>query len=103
MGARQKILFTVVLALALGLVGYTLLGPGGGKRDQLEGELAALQAQNAKLREQNRRLALEVEALKTRLDYQEKVTREELGLVKPDEVIVRMPSTVDGGDPGKTH
>lgn len=91
MATREKIGIAVVLAVALGLVGYTLLGPGGGKRVQLSQELATLQAQNLKLLETNKRLTLEIEALKTRRDYQEKVVREELGLVRADEILVHLP------------
>jgi cell division protein FtsB len=89
---REKIGIAVILAVALGLVGYTLLGPGGGKRVQLRQELATMQGQNLKLIETNKRLALEIEALKTRRDYQEKVVREELGLVRPDEIFVHLPN-----------
>lgn len=99
MGLREKILFALTVALAVALVGYTLLGPGGGKRAQLKAELEKLQDDNHRLSEQIHRLKLEVDALKNRPDYQEKVVREELGLVRPDEVIVRLPAPVDGGSP----
>ncbi len=99
MGLKEKILFALALALAVALVGYTLLGPGGGKRAQLADELERLQADNRRLAEEIHRLKIEVEALKNRPDYQEKVAREELGLVRPDEVIVRLPEPVDGGTP----
>ena len=100
MGTRNKILLTLALAFALGLAGYTLLGPGDGKRAQLQSELARLQAENRKLADENRRLAHEVEALLNRQDFQEKVAREDLGLVKADEVIVRLPERPDAGQPG---
>ena len=97
MGVREKILFALAVALALALVGYTLLGPGGGKQAQLKAELDQLRANNQRLEQVIARLKLEVEALKSRRDYQEKVAREELGLVRPDEVIVRLPQQPDGG------
>ena len=97
MGLREKILFALTVALAIALVGYTLLGPGGGKHAQLEGELDQLKEDNRRLTEAIHRLTLQVEALKSRPDYQEKVAREELGLVRPDEVIVRLPAQPDGG------
>ena len=99
MGLKEKILFALTVALAVALVGYTLLGPGGGKRAQLKADLERLQEGNRQLAEEIKRLKLEVDALKNRTDYQEKVVREELGLVRPDEVIVRLPAPVDGGSP----
>jgi cell division protein FtsB len=99
LGTREKILFTVALALALGLAGYGLLGPGSGKRAQLAAELERLQRENRELAAENRRLALEVEALQHRRDYQEKVIREELGLLRPDEVIIQLSENTDGGQP----
>jgi len=97
LGARAKIVFVLSLALALGLLAFSLLGPGGGAQVELRGELDRLVTENARLREQNRRLALEVDALKNRPDYLEKVARDELGLVKPDELIFQLQSTPDAG------
>ena len=99
MGTREKIIFTLALALALGLFGYSLLGPQGGKQAQLQAELTRLIEENQRLVEENRRLGLEVGALKTRRDYLEKVARDELGLVKPDEFIFHLPGEPDGGRP----
>jgi cell division protein FtsB len=100
LGARAKIVFVLCLALALGLLAFSLLGPGGGARAELRGELERLVAENARLREQNRQLALEVDALKNRPDYLEKVARDELGLVKPDELIFQLQSVPDAGADG---
>ncbi len=97
MGSREKILLTIALALVLGLAGYGLFGPGSGKRTQLAAELERLQRENRELAAENRRLALEVDALQNRRDYQEKVIREELGLVRPDEVIIQLSEGADGG------
>jgi cell division protein FtsB len=99
-------MFILALALALGLIAYTILGPGGGsKRTQLQQELARIEQENRKLADENRRLTLEVEALKRRRDYLEKVARDELGLVKKDEMVFHLPSngkadpaaSLDGG------
>jgi cell division protein FtsB len=101
LGARAKIVFLLCLALAFGLLAFSLLGPDGGAQAELRGELERLVTENVRLREQNRRLALEVEALKNRPDYLEKVARDELGLVKPDELIFQLKSTPDGGTPAE--
>jgi cell division protein FtsB len=102
LGLRTKILFLLGLALALGLILYTLLGPGsGGKRAHMQAELTRLQLENQGLREKNRTLTLQIDALKKRRDYLEKVARDELGLVKKDELLLRFPEEPDGGSPVK--
>ena len=93
---RAKLAFLLAMAMALGLIVYTLIGPGGAsKRRHLTRELEQLRQENRKLAEENRRMALEVEALKKRQDYMEKVAREELGLVKPDEVVIHLSRSGD--------
>lgn len=97
MGGREKILFVLALALALGFLAYSLLGPGGGAHHGLAEELGRLEVENARLAEENRRLGLEVQALKNRPEYLEKVIRDELGLVRPDELVFRLLPAPDGG------
>jgi cell division protein FtsB len=88
-------MFILAMTLALGMIAYTLLGPGGGgKRAQLQAELDRIEEENRRLEAENRRLTIEVKALKSRRDYLEKVARDELGLVKKDELVFRLP----GGD-----
>lgn len=92
----------LAMALALGFIAYTLMGPGGGaKRAQLEAELNRIQEENAKLKEENRRLAMQAKALEDRNDFIEKTIREELGLVRRDELVLTMPASkkrsADGG------
>ncbi len=101
MGTRGKIIFTLALALALGLVGYSLIGPQGGKQVLLQTELTQLLEANRRLVEENRRLGLEIDGLKTRRDYQEKVARDELGLVKSDEVMIHLPDPPKKQDSGR--
>lgn len=106
----KKTAFILALALALGFIGYTLIGPGGGgSQEQLKEELERILEESRMLREENRRLSLEVEALKRSRDYLEKVSRDELGLVRKDEVVIHLRepgtqpaanSSKDGG--GKT-
>jgi cell division protein FtsB len=99
----------LALALALGSIGYTLLGPkGSGKQVQLQEELERLHRDNQNLAEENRRLAEEVEALKHRAEYIEKVAREELGVVHHDDLVFHLPpgKSDDGGasaDPKGTN
>jgi len=89
--ARWKIAFILAMALAIGFIAYTLIGPGsGGSQAQMKLELDRIMKENQNLREKNRRLTLEVDALKRRRDYLEKVSRDELGLVKRGEVVIHL-------------
>ncbi len=91
MEARWKIAFILALALAIGFIAYTLIGPaGGGNQEQMQAELDRITRENLRLVEDNRRLTLEVDALKSRRDYLEKVARDELGLVKKGEVVIHL-------------
>jgi cell division protein FtsB len=102
METRGKILFLLAMALALGFIAYTLMGPGGGsKRTHLKSQLENIQRENIRLADQNRRLSMEIEALKKRQDYLEKVAREELGLIRPDEVVIHLPRSQDAGSVSK--
>jgi cell division protein FtsB len=89
--ARWKIAFILAMALAIGFIAYTLIGPGnGGNQAQMKLELDRIVQENQNLCEKNRRLTLEVDALKRRRDYREKVSRDELGLVKKGEVVIHL-------------
>lgn len=92
MRTGEKILLVGLLALALGLGFYTALGPISGKQAKLESDLKRLQEENIRLADENHQLLLQVNALRNRKDYQEKVIRDELGLVKPDEVLIQLPA-----------
>ena len=95
MALRSKIAILIALALGLGSIAYTLISPGGeSKVAQLEAELRKIQAHNQRLAQDNRRLVLEVDALKHRKDYLEKIAREELGLIRKDEVVLQLPAPV---------
>ena len=98
MEARWKIAFILALALALGFIGYTLIGPGGGgNQARMQTELEEILKENQELREENRSLTLQVDALKRRRDYLEKVSRDELGLVKKGEVVIHLKKTRNDG------
>jgi cell division protein FtsB len=89
--ARWKIAFILAMAVAIGFIAYTLIGPGsGGNLVQMQTELDRIIKEYQILRDENRRLTMEVDALKRRRDYLEKVSRDELGLVKKGEVVIHL-------------
>ena len=80
-----------LLLLLLGAVQYQLwLGDGGVPEvRRLRAQLADAQRANAAQREANRRLVAEVEDLRQGLEMVEERARADLGMVKPDEILVR--------------
>ena len=85
-------LVTLALLALLALVHAELwFGKGGVSRTvDLSMRLRAQQAANAAARERNAQLAAEVSDLKEGLEMVEEKAREELGMVKPDEILVQV-------------
>ena len=92
----------LAIALALGWLPYQVYGRTGlAQLMKLRGELAALRAEGAALRESNARLRHQVALYEEDpAAAVERVAREQLGLVKPGEVVYRLtprlPSTGGG-------
>ena len=76
----MAVVFTVVSALSE--AGLSRVGA-------LEAEVARMQRLNAELEAENARLTLRIEALRHDDETIERVAREELGLVRPGEVVFR--------------
>jgi cell division protein FtsB len=85
-------LVTLALVALLVLVHAELwFGKGGVARTrELEAKLHAQQAANAEARARNEQLAAEVRDLKEGLEMVEEKARGELGMVKPDEILVQV-------------
>jgi cell division protein FtsB len=83
---------TVVLLALLALVHAELwFGKGGMPRVMdLQGKLAVQKAANDAARERNGQLDAEVRDLKEGLEMVEEKARFELGMVKPDEILVQV-------------
>jgi cell division protein FtsB len=83
---------TLALLALLALVHAELwFGKGGVARArELEGRLHAQQAANAEARARNEQLAAEVRDLKDGYEMVEEKARDELGMVKPDEILVQV-------------
>ncbi len=83
---------TFALAALLVLVhGELWFGKGGVPRMvELQRKLAAQQAINESARRRNEQLTAEVNDLKEGLEMVEEKARHELGMVKPDEILVQL-------------
>ncbi|WP_111643056.1 cell division protein FtsB [Marinimicrobium alkaliphilum] len=82
----MKWMVTLLLILLVGLQ-YRLWVGEGSRADQarLEREIQRQQAENERLRERNRVLAVEVEDLKTGHDAIEERARQDMGMIHEDE------------------
>lgn len=81
------------LLAALLLVLHVQLWVGRGSVPQvaqMKRELAAQQQANAEARQRNERIASEVRDLQEGLDMVEELARQDLGMVKPDEIFVQI-------------
>ena len=85
-------LVTLALLALLALVNAELwFGKGGLPRKlELEGKLQAQRASNDAARTRNEQMAAEVRDLKEGLEMVEEKARYELGMVKPDEILVQI-------------
>jgi cell division protein FtsB len=83
---------TIALLVLIALVHAELwLGKGGVPRViELEGKLSEQKAANELARERNSQLDAEVRDLKEGLEMVEEKARFELGMVKPDEILVQV-------------
>jgi len=86
---RRRLLALGVAALALVLAVY---GVGGALRvRELRRQLEAAEREIAGLRAQSRRLAETIERLRHDPDYLEKLAREEHGMVREGETVLKFP------------
>ncbi len=85
-------LFSIALIALLGLVNVELwFGKGGlPTKIELEAKLQAQQTENDAARLRNERLEAEVRDLKEGLEMVEEKARYELGMIKPDEMLVQI-------------
>lgn len=83
---------TLALIALLALAQAELWAGKGGRSHvvQLQSQLQAQQQTNDAARQRNERLAAEVNDLKEGLEMVEERARSELGMVKPDEVLVQL-------------
>lgn len=83
-----------LLALLLLVQAELWFGKGGlGRVTQLQAQLAEQERSNTAAQQRNQRLAAEVSDLKEGLEMVEEKARRELGMVKPDEILVQVRPT----------
>jgi len=89
---RSRLVPPIVLLLLLVVLQWQLWNGRGSVRDvsQLQTKLAEQKEANAKATVNNERLASEVNDLKVGLEMVEERARQELGMVKPNEVFVQV-------------
>jgi cell division protein FtsB len=84
---RKKNLLLVGISIS-GMILFAIFGGRGLVHIyQLKEERTRIQGSNARLQEENRKLAEKISGLRNNKDEVEKVAREELGLVKKGEVV----------------
>ena len=87
----RRLFLAALLSVSIAYVPYRLYMQSGLARFlALQGELSALRQQNGQLRQENRRLYGELERLRSDDGAVERVAREELGLVRPGEIVFRV-------------
>ena len=89
---RAQAFPVLILVLTLLTVPFLIFGDEGLQRvERLEAELTQIRRDNGKLEARCRELRRRLEAYRTRPGYLEDVARDELGLVRPDELVLVFP------------
>jgi cell division protein FtsB len=78
----------VVFVLGLGIYGWR----GVVRLQQMRGQLETLERDNATLRQQAARLTQTIDRLRNDPTYLEQIAREEQGMVRPGDTILKFPS-----------
>lgn len=88
MSPRRKLIWAAAVA-AGGLSLFSAADARGFRRYlRLQGEVRALEARSSKLVEENRALLEEIDGLRSDRRGLERAAREELGFVRPNEVVI---------------
>ncbi len=86
-----RIGLAAALAISLAYVPYRLLDPVGARHVvELQSEVDGVRARQDKLTADNAQLRREIEGLRTDPSVIEDIAREDLGMVRSDEIIIRV-------------
>ena len=91
MNAREKILLSFAILAICSLLFFVVFGENGlADLNLLKQERTRLLEKNKNLERENLALYREIDRLKNDLKYIENVARQELGMVKEEEVIIKL-------------
>ncbi len=90
LGSRQKLLWISVAVAAAFAVYSVIDGRGFRRYFKLQRDLVSLEARNQKLRQDNRARLREIQALRSDPKALERASREELGFIRPGEVVINL-------------
>jgi cell division protein FtsB len=93
-GKKFYLLFLLAVVVVLGLI-LAYSDHGLMRLRELQQKKQKIEADNEKLREENRRLLHQIERIKTDPRYIEDEARKKLGLIRPDETIYRLKEEPD--------
>lgn len=83
-----RLTLAAALAVGLGYVPFAAFGPDGVARAlRMEQDLSGLEEKNDALRKENKELQRQVEGLRKNRGALERVARDELGLVRPEDIV----------------
>jgi cell division protein FtsB len=89
----RALLIILLLLLAAVVAPLKVFDPKGFERvERLRAELMELNEANARLKRENETLRFEIQSFHENPDFIEKVARDELGMVGPDEIVFQFPS-----------
>jgi len=99
----KRVFIASAIVVFFGLIGVGLFGQSGLTHlRKLRAERSRLEEQTGQLKKENESLRSRISLLADNLKYLEKLAREKLGMVRPDEVIIKMPeqgSTAGAANP----
>ena len=93
-GKKFYLLFLLAMVVVLGLI-LAYSDHGLMRLRELQQKKQAIEMENEKLQEENRRLLQQIERIKTDPRYIEDEARKKLGLIRPDETIYRLKEEPD--------
>ncbi|MGD9082201.1 MAG: septum formation initiator family protein [Desulfobacterales bacterium] len=89
--SKKNVLLAVAIVVSLMMMMFILFGENGlADLNRLKVERDDLLKKNAELIQQNLFLCREIERLKTDPEYVENLARKELGVIRKDEVVIKV-------------
>jgi cell division protein FtsB len=89
--SKKNVLLAVAIVVSLMMMMFILFGENGlADLNRLKAERDDLLKKNAELIQQNLFLCREIERLKTDPEYVENLARKELGVIRKDEVVIKV-------------